>query len=72
MKLVVTQIGVSLRDCPAGLFLFGGSLGFRSEYRSDEGHVEAFVLEGGEFFWGGARTQNDREELIVTPVQIEM
>lgn len=71
MKLVVAQLGCPLRECPAGLFLFDGSLHFRSEYRNENKQVEAFCLEGGEFFWGGAKSNEDREALTVTPVTLE-
>lgn len=54
---------VSLRDCPPGLFLFSGILGFKSEYGQD-----AYVVESGEFFWGGTSTHEERLKLEVKPI----
>ena len=59
-----------LDECPPGLFLAGNCLGFKSEYRNDKGACEAFVVASGEFFWGGAKSAEDREALMVTPVEI--
>jgi len=59
-----------LDQCPPGLFLAGGCLGFKSEYRTAEGWTEAFVVSSGESFSGGAASAKDREALLVTPVEI--
>lgn len=59
-----------LDECPPGLFLHGGTLGFKSEYRTPMGKVEAYVVESGDFFWGGSKTNDDRDVLLVTPVRI--
>jgi hypothetical protein len=59
-----------LDECPAGLFLAGACLGFKSEYRNENGDCEAYVVASGEFFWGGAKTGEDRKALMVTPVEI--
>ncbi len=59
-----------LDECPPGLFLFGNCLGFKSEYRNEKGASEAFVVETGEFFWGGAKCTAEREALLVTPVEM--
>ena len=59
-----------LDECPPGLFLAGNCLGFKSEYRNEKGTCEAYVVASGEFFWGGAKTSEEREGLIVTPVEI--
>jgi len=59
-----------LDQCPPGLFIAGDCLGFKSEYRNEKGTCEAYVVASGEFFWGGAKTAEDREALIVTPVEV--
>ncbi len=59
-----------LDECPPGLFLAGDCLGFKSEYRNEKGTCEAYVVASGEFFWGGAKSAEDREALLVTPVEI--
>ena len=59
-----------LRNCPPGLFLFGNCLGLKTEYRTESGLTEAFVVESGESFQGGAKSSEDREALLVIPVEI--
>lgn len=59
-----------LDQCPPGLFLAGDCLGFKSEYRTTSGRTEAFVVASGESFSGGAASSDDREGLMVTPVEI--
>ncbi|MBR9841450.1 MAG: hypothetical protein GYB50_26890 [Rhodobacteraceae bacterium] len=59
-----------LDHCPPGLFLAGDCLGFKSEYRNERGTCEAYVVSSGEFFWGGAKNAEEREALMVTPVEI--
>ncbi len=63
------KFATTLADCPPGLFLFVDCLGFKSEYHSD-GRVEAFVVSSGEYFWGGAKTHEEREALMVHPVEL--
>lgn len=52
-----------LQSCPAGLFLFGETLGFKSEYNLEP----PYVVESGEVFWGGTNNDMDRALLIVQP-----
>lgn len=58
---------IELRDAPTGLFLFQGILGFKSEYHTNC-LTDAYVVESGEYFWGGTSKGTDREALLVTPV----
>ena len=65
----------TLKDCPNGLFVYSGSYGFKTEYKTIDRAKgtwlsDAYVLESGEYFWGGAATATERENLIVTPVAI--
>lgn len=64
------MFALQLRQCPPGLFLFGNCLGFKTEYRTESGRTEAFVVESGESFQGGAKSSEDREALMVIPVEI--
>lgn len=57
----------ALRDCPPGLFIFGQSLGFKSEYVGNDGRIDAFCVESGEIFWGGTSDNESRGKLIVQP-----
>ena len=66
--------GYPLRDCPPGLFMFEGTLCFRSEYSTTlenprRYQPDAYVVESGEYFWGGAKTSEERSALIVFPVE---
>lgn len=66
----MTKFAYPLAECPPGLFLCGDCLGFKSEYRSEDGKSEAFVVESGEYFWGGATSKDARELIMVHPVQL--
>lgn len=57
---------VRLGDCPPGLFLFNGHLGFKSEY----GGNDVFCADSGEYFWGGAADNVARDALMVLPLAI--
>jgi hypothetical protein len=59
----------TLRDCPPGLFLYEGELGFKSEY-SDESGPHAYCVSSGEFFWGRAKKPAERGALTVVPVSL--
>jgi hypothetical protein len=76
---------VALRNCPPGPFLFNGSLGFKTEYGSMEcenprdpktlwrvgHHSDVYVMASGEAFWGGVTSKDDREALLVVPVDAD-
>jgi hypothetical protein len=64
---------VSLAECPPGLFMFDGSLGFKSEYHtyssaSGVNQCDAYVVESGEYFWGGTSDAKVRQGLMVRPL----
>lgn len=61
----------TLETCPPGLFLADayGTLGMKSEYHTDKGAVEAYIVESGEFFWGdNPQTVERQRAQIVRPV----
>jgi len=69
-----------LSECPPGLFWFGETLGFKTEYGAAEWlpdtqtftigrYSDVYVVESGEAFWGGVSNRDERENLIVTPVE---
>lgn len=71
----------TLAECPPGLFLFNGTLGFKTEYGAilgkDHGGTvdfymthwpDAYVAASGEYFWGGASTHEARAALRVIPL----
>lgn len=64
------QADCTLLDCPPGLFLFNGRLGFKSEYHPrSKDNMEVYVVESGECFWGGTSRADDRSKLVVTPIE---
>ena len=68
----VTAAPIPLSDCPIGLFINGyGNLCLKSEYRTEKGAIEAYIVDSGEFFWGEA-TQTVENQLRepVTPVAV--
>lgn len=63
----------TLSKCPVGLFIFNDCLCFKSEYRTPDLQLgyktDAYIIESGEYFWGGTSCSIDRENLIVTPIK---
>ena len=57
-----------LIEAPIGLFMFGETLCLKTEYMSPGCGVEAYIVESGEMFWGGAKSKEERHNLDVTPV----
>ena len=53
---------------PGMLFKRGESYGFKSEYRTDKGICECYVVGSGEMFWGGTGNPN---ALKVEPVYFD-
>ena len=61
----------TLADCPAGLFLFDGTLGFKTKYGIELGQLEYYpqaFIESGDVFWGGVHTHEERCNLMVQPL----
>ena len=63
---------VTLDDLPFGaIFAFGGDcIAVKSEYRCDNGLIEAFIIDSGEQFWGGVHSAKEQNELLVQPMEI--
>lgn len=71
---------VTLAECPPGLFLWNGSLGFKSECGAMEpvgdnfkffmvGNTpDAYCADTGEVFWGGTSNHKDRSRVLVRPI----
>lgn len=66
MNADITQSApvAKLAECPPGLFLFQGELGFKDEYGG------AYCVHTGEAFWGGTQTPRERDTLLVRPMQV--
>ena len=63
---------VTLYDLPFGaMFAFGDDcIAVKSEYSCNNGLIEAFIINSGELFWGGAKTAKEQNELMVQPLEI--
>jgi hypothetical protein len=66
---------IPLEDCPVGLFQFGRTIGFKSEYMTQQSNgdfsIDAYVVESGEYFWGGTNNGEDQRALFVTPIDFD-
>lgn len=61
----------TLEACPPGLFIADAynTLGMKSEYRTEQGAIEAYIVESGEFFWGdNPQTVERQRAQIVRPI----
>lgn len=63
----------TLDDLPCGaIFAFGNDcIAVKSEYRCNNGLIEAFIVDSGEQFWGGVHTAEEQNALMVQPLAIE-
>lgn len=70
MIIAQTDPETTLADCPIGLFLADGHLCLKTEYGNNEGRIDAYIVESGEFFWGDPpQTIASQRAQIVTPVE---
>ncbi|WP_210236873.1 hypothetical protein, partial [Mesorhizobium sp. M8A.F.Ca.ET.182.01.1.1] len=60
----------TLEEAPIGLFLNAyGFLCLKTEYGSNEGRIDAYIVDSGEFFWGTSpQTIANQRKQIVRPV----
>ncbi|HRH14636.1 MAG TPA: hypothetical protein PK225_09780 [Azonexus sp.] len=67
---------VRLDDCPIGLFrAANGELCVMTEYATQTpgGPIQrdAYIVSSGEYFWGGAKSTDQRRDVPVTPVDVD-
>ena len=67
MKTVTT-----LENCPIGLFESeGGELCLKTEYGTNEGRIDAYIVSSGEFFWGSQpQTIPNQRKQRVSPMDV--
>ncbi|KZE06289.1 hypothetical protein B4117_2167 [Bacillus mycoides] len=53
---------------PGSLFEFNGTFALKTEYRTDSGATEAYIVGSGEMFWGGTMNYREQNELMVRPI----
>ena len=70
--LVRERRSVTLAACPIGLFVSKcGTLALKTEYGSNEGRIDAYIISSGEFFWGKhPQTIENQRKQRVHPVAI--
>ena len=64
---------MKLIDAPIGIFRFDGELVLKTEYKSKNKQSgkyipDCYIVRTGEYFWGGAKTANELNNLDVEPV----
>jgi len=70
MKLIKKR-KIKLKELPKGrLFKYGNTIGVKSEYRSESGAIEAFIIGSGEMFWGGTSKASKQRELEVIELEL--
>jgi hypothetical protein len=73
IKLHVSKRRVRLARCPIGLFMHGDTLCLKTEYGSNEGRIDAYIVSSGEFYWGDApQTIENQRKQLVRPVRAEL
>jgi len=73
MKLKIGKL-TTLDGLPTGsLFLSKDKtcLALKSEYRTDKGAIEAYIVGSGEFFWGGTSDPMKQRQLEVWKVNVK-
>ena len=63
-------VKVALAACPVGLFVSAaGALCLKTEYGSNDGRIDAYIVSSGEFFWGNRpQTIANHRQQMVRPV----
>lgn len=63
---------IALAECPVGLFWSGDTLCMKTEYGTNEGRIDAFIVDSGEFFWGAApQTIASQRASLVQPINTD-
>lgn len=63
---------VTLVECPIGLFWYGDTLCLKTEYGNNEGRIDAYIVESGEFYWGDPpQTIASQRAQLVTPIDTD-
>jgi hypothetical protein len=63
---------LTLLECPIGLFWWGETLALKTEYGNNDGRIDAYIIESGEFFWGPQpQTIASQRATMVVPVDTD-
>jgi len=72
MELIKNKKRVRLYNLPNGQMFTTekySCIAIKSEYRTDKGACECYIIGSGEMFWGGTHTANDLNNLLVYPIK---
>jgi hypothetical protein len=73
MRISVARGIVKLKDLPNGsLFVYKNTIALKTEYLTEAMACECFIVGTGEMFWGGTKSAEELNELVVTPVIINV
>jgi len=62
---------VTLDELDKGsLFIWKGSYCLKTEYKTDNGAIEAYIVGSGEMFWGGTTNATEQAKLLVKPIEL--
>lgn len=65
---------IKLINAPVGLFDIDGELVLKTEYSTqhEDGAItpDCYIVGSGEYFWGGVDSVEERNNLMVTPIDI--
>ena len=65
---------IKLINAPVGLFDIDGVLVLKTEYSTqhDDGAItpDCYIVDSGEYFWGGVDSVEERNNLMVTPIDM--
>jgi hypothetical protein len=71
MELRLQKRRVKLCDLKRGkLFMHNDTLGMKTEYSTEHGAIEAYIVDSGCMFWGGTDLPKVQRNLLVYPVDV--
>lgn len=50
--------------------MYNETLGLKTEYMTDGGAIEAYIVDSGCMFWGGDNSAKAQREVLVYPVDV--
>lgn len=56
---------------PGTLFRYNETIALKTEYYTDDGRPECYIIGSGEFFCGGANSIDELLNLLVKPIKIK-
>ena len=55
---------------PGELFRYKDCIALKTEYRTDAGAIESFIVQSGEMFWGGTSKPEDQVNLEIESLEL--